>query len=329
MNINSVRASFGTNVNSPKNTSRRNNFTLPNDTFTRTVSFSGKEAAMKDSQSYDNFKKWAEETDFLSRANDIVQRTGKILGRGFEGTTYEIPDTDNWVIKEYKRCNLIESDTKEPEIFEIDDIAPELNIGQTIARIHVPAGNSRYCHLYYIMKRQKGDNYGVSYTETDSIDKYTTAKHLKSLKIAAELPQTSFDKCVRDTEYITKRGYLIDYINPNNLMIDTDKQQINFIDINDKLNRTSNQHAEVLFSILDSQFGSNFRANAEASKEKAEAEKAAKTIVDKYFTAMKNNNAKFSGDFIHVLLESHLLDGNVKGDTIEEKLEYLRENNLV
>ena len=57
-------------------------------TFKRNVSFKSNNI----NNSLDDFIKWSNETDFLSHARKIVEKTGKILGSGFEGITYLIPD---------------------------------------------------------------------------------------------------------------------------------------------------------------------------------------------------------------------------------------------
>ena len=75
-----------------KNLSRNKiqyNSYLNNDIFVKNCSFSGKSES-KDEKSFAELKKWAEKTSFIDKVEDIVYRTGRILGSGFEGKTYSI-----------------------------------------------------------------------------------------------------------------------------------------------------------------------------------------------------------------------------------------------
>lgn len=274
---------------------KRNIFSASGDVFVKSTSFKGTNEPAKDMQSYEEFNKWAKETDFVSKVQDVADRTGRILGSGFEGTTFEIPETDKWVLKQYKRANFIQVSREKPDISEIRDISPELNIGQTIAKIEIPTQNKRFCYVYYILKRQSGNSIGVPYAYADEIDRDNINRHLSSLQKLAALPQSSFDKCVRDVDYVTKQGYEIDCSNPYNFMLDEGKQEIHFVDINDKLRDKTTQHGEVLYALLDGPFGTLYRESDSVDKE--EQEKAAKlsdTIIQKYITAMKKCDAQFS-----------------------------------
>lgn len=45
-----------------------------------------------DDKSYESFTNWSNQTNFLSKVHEIEERTGQILGYGFEGTTFEIQE---------------------------------------------------------------------------------------------------------------------------------------------------------------------------------------------------------------------------------------------
>ena len=44
------------------------------------------------------------------------------------------------------------------------------------------------------------------------------------------MPQTTFDQLAKDVKVLSDKGYKLDSINPNNLLVDEDKQQIHIID---------------------------------------------------------------------------------------------------
>ncbi|MCD7779786.1 MAG: hypothetical protein LUH05_03855 [Candidatus Gastranaerophilales bacterium] len=325
--MNITRINFINNIKAPSKSNLIHfRGSIGNDTFVKT-----QETESIDAQSFENFKKWAISNDFLSNANEIADDlSGNIIGSGFEGITYEIPNTDNWVMKRYKRSYFIQLQTEKPTIEEVKDIAPKLNIGQTIATVKIPAGNSDSSFQYWILKRQTGNSYGVSYDFSRNINEANVKTHLDSLKKAAALPQKAYDKCINDARYITEQGYAIDYCNPNNLMIDEDKQEIHFVDINDKHNGCKEQYAEILYLLLDSDFGINFNKNSTDICSKNESDELSKVIIQKFFKAMNKQNVKFDidGATLAVMISMNMLNSVLKSNTKEEKFEELKEMNL-
>lgn len=282
-----------------------------------------------DDLSYEAFKNWADKTDFYSKARRIVEVDGKVLGSGFEGTTYEIPDTDNWVIKKYKRADFIRKSLDEPKLMKIDDISPKLNIGQNIAFIEIPAGKTYSCR-YYILKRQTGDTYGVKKEVCENYSQDNIYNHLNTLEKVSAMPDSTFDKYVQDTAYITSQGYEIDYENPANLMLDNSKQEIHFVDINDKFDGESNQYSKVLFSLLDGFFGLNFNNEVEDLETVEKSNNLSKEVSEKYFAAMKKFNAKFCNDkVLQELVQSKSFYIESPDETPEEKLTLLKAKGLL
>ncbi len=245
--------------------------------------------------SFNSFKNWAEQTNFGDKVVDIVERTGRIIGEGAEGCVYEIPDCENWVIKQYKRSYMLLSPVDSTKIEEVEDISPEVNIGQPVATIKIPLDKD-YSFVYWILKKQNGKSCGVysfnPFEPTRSLSEYNINAHINSLKMLSDAPQETFNKCVKDAGYITSIGYLIDCGNSNNFLYDQNKKEINFVDINDEYNG-NNQYADVLSGLLGGEFGMFYNSNAEESPQKDSAYEMSKTIVKKYFAAMKANKVKF------------------------------------
>lgn len=327
MLINKLSALYRPTLNISSSNKRFMN-TLASDVFVRTTSFKGNDKQVNDDKSFEAFEAWAEKSGFLSDIDDIVEKTGKILGSGFEGEVIEIPNNDNWVIKSFKRSNLSPVSIEHATINKIDDISPELNIGQSIAFIRVPVGKN-YSKIYYILKRQTGKSLGVNKIDASRVSEYNNKDHLNTLKTLASAPQSTYNKFIKDVSYITKQGYKLDYVNPNNLMYDKDKQEIHFVDVEDKLNENNNQYAEMLFCLLDSEYADKYMLEAEESKEKEEVKQFTEEIVNKFFEAMFNNGSKFEDSSIfNILIESEILDRNISGKTSEEKIESLKSMGL-
>lgn len=298
---------------------------LCRDSFNRNVSFK--------SDNIDNtlvdFVKWSNETDFLSKAREIVEKTGEILGSGFEGITYSIPDCDKWIIKEFKRSNLIPSDGNPKGIIPLEDICPALNVGQVIAKVEVPNGE-KFVSQYFILKRQSGVSHGISYGDSNNLDEFNIKKHLKSLEILSKFPQESFDKCIQDISYITKQGYQIDCCNPYNFMIDNEKKSINFVDINDRISSGHTQYGNVLYSLLDGEFGILFSSSDLSEEIKETSKKYSDDIALKFFRAMKKTGVKLeNSDYFNKLLKSNILNNILNADTEDAKIKRLQKSGLM
>ncbi len=281
--------------------------------------------------SYQAFKKWADKTNFSSKAVDIAEKSGRCLGKGFEGCVYEIPDCENWVLKSYNRTNFIRHSIDEPEFIELKDILPDYNIGQPVSIVRIPAGKN-YSHQYWILKKQKGKTLGISininWYDKNLLNKSNVNQHINSLKLLANAPQSTYDKFVKDINHISSQGLYIDCDNANNFLFDESAQTINFVDINDKKDST-NQFAEALYAILDGEFGSHFNRSYEECPQKNEVQEMSKTIINKFCKALKENNFKFRdcGE-LYDILTSGFSNPNVDGENYDKYIEILKEYNL-
>ena len=304
------------------------NSNLDNNIFVKTCSFTGK-IKSKDEKSFAELKKWAKKTSFIDKVEDIVYTTGRIIGSGFEGKTYSIPGTNNWVLKKYNQGDIIAKKKDRRKLVQIRDFSPKLNVGQTIAKVEVPAGGN-YSYVYYVLKYQTGNSIGVPLSIADTISDSNIQRHIESLRTLASLPQKTFDKCIKDIHYITKQGYELDCCNPYNFMYDKEAQQINFVDINYIKRNDYTQFGEVLYALLDGEFAINFSNSDSDVSAKNEASKLSSEITRKFFTAMKKINAKFSlRTYFNTLLESSLLDETLDCSDKEDKINKLRLMNLI
>ncbi len=306
----------------------KNIFTQNYDTFVRTTSFSGL-SKKNDESSFNNFIKWAKENDFLSNITDIADYTGKILGSGFEGEIIEIPNCDKWVIKTFKRSKMVNIARNKPEIIEIKDFSPELNVGQIIAKIEIPHGKN-YSKVYYILKRQSGISYGVGFDDSSLLSERNVRLHHNLLKTLAEFPQSSFDECIKNANTIDNLGYEFDCTNPHNFMLDIETKSINFIDINDLNVHNKNPYGDILFALLGGDFALNI-LNSDCSENiKNTAINYSNSIINKYFSAMKKNNKKFEVQGLFTkLLDTNILDSVLKTNSREERIVELKKQNLM
>lgn len=259
------------------------------DVFVKSCSF-----GVKDDKSFNEFKKWAKETDFTSHVSEIIDRTGDILGSGFEGTTYSIPNNDKWVIKQYNRSKVVPEALKKPLISEVKDISPDLNIGQFVASVKIPM-NDRLSQHIYILKKQTGRSHGIPHSSNKIVNDATAKQHIDSLKRLAQMPMETYTALVDDITYVTKQGYKFDTDNPYNFMIDFENNRVRFVDIADKLEeKDKTQYGDVLFALLDSDFARTFKDSDRPEKEKASAKMYSYQICSKFVSAMVRKKAKFT-----------------------------------
>ncbi len=256
---------------------------MQNDAFIKTTSFKGSD----NDDSFKAFKKWAEETDFLNNAESIIEKKGKVLGCGFEGMTIGISNNDKWVIKVIKRSNFSQQRIDKPEIFEIEDKLPDLNIGQMIAYVKIPffENSSR---LFYILRRQKGTSYGINNMPPQKLNKTNIDIHISSLKKMAELPYEAYKQLIRDIIKANDAGYIFDHYNPNNIMLDDENKRINFVDVDPPGNeRVSYQFSDILYALLDGNFGLALLNSTQNEDAIAEAKKYSDIITEKFEKAVQ------------------------------------------
>ena len=331
----SMKINVLNSVNNIKFTSHFNKknvqtFLLPTDTFVRTTTSFSSNKNQKDF-SFESFSDWAETSLYLQSIDaDHSKAKGKVLGSGFEGVVYEIPGTDRWVLKEYKRSSIIPLKSDKTSLVKIEDIIPDMNVGQSIACLKFPCGPN-YSYYYYVRKRQNGITLGVDPKDVDRIHSYNLEGHTASLKLLSDAPQLTYDKLISDLNRIYDAGYEVDCSNLNNFLFDSENNSINFVDINDKHKNPGNQLADVLYSLLDTAFYRTFKdEDPEEKSAKSISLKYSKEIVTKFFAAMKKQNMKFvNSKYLDSLVSTDLLDETLGAKTSEEKINRLIQENLL
>lgn len=92
-----------------------------------------------------------------------------------------------------------------------------------------------------IMKKIKGvpnsvkNHYMVlcSISNQKGVTKEISQEYLSKIRLLKGFPQESYDKLARQLIYINENADFVDFINPNNLLIDTENGQFNLIDVLD------------------------------------------------------------------------------------------------
>ncbi|MBQ9245841.1 hypothetical protein IJ182_06200 [bacterium] len=306
-------------------------FGLKEDTFQRSA-----EIQRNGEKSFENFSRWQQRNAYASRP----QLKGPLLGAGDEAKVYAIDGTDNWVIKQYNRSEMIPLSIERPVLNELTDIAPDINIGQAIAKLDVPLNKHMAAH-HFILKKQEGHPIGIPVERANSNSQSDELAHLRTLRELSKAPQASYDRLIDDITYIDEQGLKIKAGNPSNILFDSKHQQFNFIDVNDAKKDESNQYGEVLYALLDGKYAQHFKAVKQQEAVQAmpifrpyaeyfEADSNSNKIIEKYFASMQTKGKKFTqGKYFNRLLASDSLDKVLGSKTVQGKLESLQKMDLV
>lgn len=282
-----------------------------------------------DDQSYNSFINWANSTDFLNNiSSDMQNLKGELIGEGAEGYIYEVPGTDNWVLKEAKNTFLLSYTQKKATTEPAKDIIPSMNIGQRIGRIFVPYDENK-AQVFDVMKKQTGIPLGIGNDYTGCPTEESIETHLNTLKILSEAPQSTYDKLIRDIKQVHKQGYLFDSYNPNNFLYNQARKSINFVDIGNIFHRNESQFGDILYALLDTTFYQTLNSNKPDEQSAIETSREyAKNIVNKYIKSMQKEKVEFDyTDLFIKLTKTDLLVRalNCKSnDDISKKLRELK-----
>ncbi|MBQ4123757.1 hypothetical protein IJD44_08590 [bacterium] len=281
--------------------------------------------------SFDSFNNWAINSGYISKiSKNLENLRGIMLGEGAEGFVYEIPETDDWVLKEYKRSTIVPIFNESTAIKPVKDILPSMNIGQTIGQVQIPFANN-YSQVFYVRKKQTGFELGVGRNDL-GLPKYANIQtHLDTLKILAAAPQSTYDKLVKDVKKVHEKGLAFDCYNPNNFLYNPERQSINFVDIDDGFDGNDSQFGNILYALLDTTFYLSLNEDNLDEKAVIDASKIyAVDIVSKFLNSMQKEKVKFDNtEQFNKLIKSDLLEIALKGKRPYDRDTTLRNMHLL
>ena len=253
---------------------------LSNDTFIKTASF-GK---TNEDISFKDFDKWARESKFKRHARNIVDDPYNYKGKDYQGDIYTIPDCDRWIIKKHHSTNLMPLLVKETTYTEVDDVLPNINIGQAIASLRIPL-TPRITEHYYVHKAPVGGKLGIHQALMRNINSNTSRMHIESLSQVANLEQESFDELVQNIKVISDTGYSFNGKQPNNLYLDTQTKRITLSGLIQNNRDKKAQFSEVLYALLGADFAERFGSSHRPNEEKKQANRYSNAICAKFLIA--------------------------------------------
>jgi hypothetical protein len=175
-------------------------------------------------QSFEEFEKFAKQTDFLKNLSEYVKEQ-HLVGEGKYHKVYSIPQNDTFLIR-IKR-NHIDDIHKGYPLIKSPNPFPHKNLGQKVAEIGK--------NIEIIIKQdgipnglEDRDNYKL---KNAPLPKEKVPEVISKLQMVSQMPQNTYNTLANEVKTICKGGYLFDFYNPNNILIDNEKKALNIVDI--------------------------------------------------------------------------------------------------
>lgn len=150
----------------------------------------------------------------------IAQKPENIVGQGANSVVYNLPYLDDYVLK------VLNKD--DPNKINMNEFPSDVNLGQPVWQ---DENNPRIL----ILKKIEGKEHSIpNWSKTVGVPKQVTKEQskqfAKQISTIANMPQVAFNQFAKDVKVLSDKGYKLDSINPNNLIVDEEKEQIHIID---------------------------------------------------------------------------------------------------
>ena len=333
------------NINPLSLVKLNNNYNAPNkaiyfepqtDTFVKSsnsVAFKGAEKTA-DAKS---FVQWAQETDFIqTQLEEILTNPDNLIGSGFSSSAFRIPNNEDYILR--VGTDSLKNSLHKPNIpkatLKDTDAHHDINVGQQVAEISVPSKYSidyekdGFSTIIEVLKKQNGESIGVQPPETLVTGEYnSTTKegvapyedisrketYSRTIHKVAQLPVEAYEKLLTEFTKACEIGYGFDHLNSNNLLVDSEGEAINLIDMSSPYSGPSKpNYANLLYSLTNISYYKTFNnsyPNPMSPELKQQSFDDTVQIIDKFMNAMKNLGIKFdkdnaSSEFCYVFLFS-------------------------
>lgn len=195
------------------------------------INFSGNKAF------YDDFKKEVKQaygnTSMKDVLNNAMANAENKIGEGGEKVVYQIPFVDDYLVAKIKFREHSEAPIRQSK--ELSEL--EYNFGQPIAT------NGKDI---IVMQKVNGESYSTdnwlftfigAAQGRKNITEPQAQAFLNQIERISEFPLSSYISLAKQVKCLSNNDIKMDCFNPNNLLIDWDKKEINHIDIMDEQER--------------------------------------------------------------------------------------------
>lgn len=259
-------------------------------------------------QTFEEFEKFAKETDFLNNLPNILENSNP-FARGGQYNVYNIPNNDTFLLRISKKLYIPKEIPKQAQLKKAVDAFPNNNLGQKVAKIGEQIS---------VIIKQSGEPNGIEDWQgrywQPYFSKSLLPEFIDKLKTVAGMNQEAYNTLGEEVKLIVKKKKSFDYFNPQNVLIDKQNQAFNIVDVEEnefRRNVKLNSHNCILHSLLDEQ---NFMKAYKASNEEQQKEItiAAKEIRDKTKISA-NKNSLSHNDFLFRSILKITDEGNYTG----------------
>lgn len=176
-----------------------------------------------------------------------------LIGHGGSADVYKIPGVDKYVLRAIRGRK--KGDEITGELKEVEDVFPELNIGQAVGKIAEEG--------IYFLRMQKGIPAGVPHGAIRRKGENSDPIYEDHLKRASEMPQSAYDEFARMLLVINERDYQFDPSKANNVLIDVDSGKFNLVDINPrgKDSTYKNSMADMAITLMDNSYAWRYKGH--------------------------------------------------------------------
>jgi hypothetical protein len=244
----------------PEQNNVRPNFKLINSYPCDVVSF-GHKVPKNKTFFHDFAKQLRRSGQTLEEAIRTSVKEANLLGEGQNSRVYSLSGIEDYVVKvdkvkikignEKKRVIMPVDNLVLTKISSVEDVFEGANMGQPIGQV---------ADIVSVLRKQKGSEHSIkNWSYFDHHQTEITPEHaqafLHSIEKIAQMPERTYLKFAQSIELLTQKGYKMDSINPNNLLIDHDNKEINIIDFfkkpQGKEENYENSRVDMTNSVLD------------------------------------------------------------------------------
>jgi len=216
------------------------------------------------------------------------------LGQGANSIVYDIPELEGYVLK------VLNKD--DPNKIDMSEFPSSANLGQ-------PVWQDKNNPRLLILKKIEGNEHSIPNWSTTiwngeiyspmQVTKEQAINFASQIDKIANMPQATFDDLARDVQILDEKGYKLDSINPNNLIVDDKKEQIHIIDyfkVNDhERNIYRNSYMDLVAVALDFTLFPEYYDKLGENEQKKLLENA-KAIQEKMYIGALNSGLSVDDD---------------------------------
>ncbi len=247
------------------------------------LTFKGKE---NDPLSFENFNQKRIEAGLFNEEDFMENiKPENLLGTGLNSEVYSFSDSalEPWALKVDKKPNK----TKEGAgLYRTKNEFGAQNMGQEIARIG---------DRFHILKKIEGtphslENWSAHINNNSIVTKEESKEFLNSIEKIAQFDEAAFDDYAKQLKTLGSKGYKMDSINPNNLLIDYENEKIHIIDFFKNADPSHiNSRLDLTNCLLDFSFFDRFYEKLDED-DKQRLLDTGKTIIEKCNDAASKHN---------------------------------------